>query len=471
MRRVLFSMTISHYAREVGPVAEYFLSREIDTHLLVGWHGATADEYARRCEALGCVVHRVPRELAYSDEFAEPESEPAQAGPRRTLLRRVRSVAGRRIYAVSSFMALVRRARQARRFAERLIEMVEPDVVIGSSYRSCGEVDNGIARAASVRSVPYCCVPQGPYLGERNMIDARVTQLETGMTSHKLLVDESWGNRLLALLVRGWTRRSNGYRFFAWTPRSMLAARLAGMLDPNPWQQPSEFYDVCLVESEFSRQMLVASGYEPEKVVPVGRPILDVVYERLGDPEHERRLFADLGLRPGSPFALFNVEPSYEHQYATQAEHWARFHALMQAMRRTGLDVVLSLHPLSDPSNYRFVEDEYGFILSEQYRIGDLHPYCGISVSFPCSTNVMAELFGKPLVVYDWVGMTKEDYHRADLFRLPGATYAYGAEELVARIAEVTSSPGFGVNVLPAADGYVPATARILQEIETRFDV
>jgi hypothetical protein len=475
MKRALFSMTIYHYAREVGPVAEHFARKGIDVHILVGWRGETADGYAADCATLGMTVHRLPDELALPgswrarDESPEPEKAPPVA--RRGASGRLRSAVGVRVYNLYAFASDVRRMRRARLTARELLERVAPDVVIGSSYRTLGEVDDGLARVAVERSIPYCCVPQSAYLGERNAIEGRRTQLETGMYTPAIAIDHSLANRLYALLWPSWTRKAGDKRIFSWLPKRMFAAWLNGLLAKNVWQQPSELYDLCFVESDFSRRMLLDSGYDAAKVVVVGKPVLDRVFAKRNDPDHERSLYADLVVREGSPFVLFNVEPSYEHRYTTWDEHWARFHGWMTALKRTGLDVVLSLHPMCNPRDYRFVQDEYGFVLSERHKIGDLYPYCGVSVSFPCSTNVFAELFRTPLVIYDWVGLTKEDYPRSDLFRLPGATYAYDADELVDRIAEVARRPEFGARAETSLNGWIPASERILQEIERRFAI
>lgn len=226
-------------------------------------------------------------------------------------------------------------------------------------------------------------------------------------------------------------------RMFMFPPVNMLAARIMGFLQKNPWQVPSRFYDVVFVESEFSRKMLEDSNYDLRKVVVAGKPLLDSVGERLYDPEHFREMCRNLGLGEECGFVLVNVEPAAEHHYASWERHWQLFDTVMRSLERVNRKVVLSLHPLCDYENYRFVEQKFGYRISRQYKIMELYPYCDFVVSFACSTNTLALIFKKRLVIYDWFGMTAESAPRGHLFRIPGALYAYTGSELSARIDEV----------------------------------
>ncbi len=127
----------------------------------------------------------------------------------------------------------------------------------------------------------------------------------------------------------------------------------------------------------------------------------------MDDEEYERAIFAELGLPLHTPFVLFNVEPTYEHNYATWDEHWSTFRRLMTCMQRVPEPVVLSLHPLCNREHYAFVEDEFSHKIAERrsqssIRTGPLRQY-------PSSTNPLASVFDVPLVMYDFLEMTKPE--------------------------------------------------------------
>jgi len=475
--RALFVTSIVHYGREHWPVLRHFAERGAEVHVLVGWRGPTSEEFAARCAASGMTVHRVPGALAYEDKLRErghdaDAIDPSGAAGLPDAERRASSSLRRRVglwvYTVASFFGLLRTILAARRFTAHLVAQIDPDVILGGPNRACGTFDEGIARQASRRRIPYCCIPMSPYLGEYNAVEARFSNVRFGMLQLSGLDARiSRRRRALARAFPLWTREQDGVRIFSWDPKRMLAARLAGLIAENPWRQPADAYDVCYAESAFAEEMLVAGGYPPEKIVVAGKPMLDGVYAHLGDREHEAALYGYLELRDGEPFILLNVEPSFEHEYASWGEHWERFTGLMEGVARTGLPVVLSLHPLCDPRNYRYVEAAYGFKLSERYKIAELYPYCGVSVSFPCSTNLLAAPFGRPLVIYDWYGMTRDDYPRVDVHRLPGALLAYDVEEVVRQIGAVTPPPPFGREDTIREPG--PACATIYADVERRL--
>jgi hypothetical protein len=105
------------------------------------------------------------------------------------------------------------------------------------------------------------------------------------------------------------------------------------------------------------------------------------------------------------------------------------------------MKIVLSLHPLCRIEDYGFVEERAGFKVVDKPAIHEIYPYCRLVVSHPCSTNLLAGDFGKPLVIIDHAEFTREGAARAELFRLPGALYAYSAAELAERLPQALSIP------------------------------
>jgi hypothetical protein len=309
----------------------------------------------------------------------------------------------------------------------------------------------------------YACIPQSPYVGERWAVEARYQRYLEGRFPD-FLVAHSRGNRVLARVFPDWTRTRNGVAMFAHHPQRMLAAWLAGLLDPNPWQQPSDRYDLCFLESDFSRDLLVTSGYPAAKIVVAGKPLLDGSVRRLAKPGAAAALRREVGVEEGQTFVLMNVEPQYEHGMIDRDEHLGRVRTLFRLLGGDGRKVVVSLHPLCDPADYRPVAADEGVSLPERLTIGDLYPVCDVSVSFPCSTNLLAPLFDKPLLIYDFSGLARPESPRADLFRLPGASYAYTVDEVPAALGEVLHTAG-GRGRVPESH----ACAVIRTELESRL--
>ncbi|MGH7380734.1 MAG: hypothetical protein ACREKR_00695 [Candidatus Methylomirabilales bacterium] len=464
MKRALFIFSIVHYYREMFPVARFYKSKGFDVHVVIGYSGASADEAARICEDQGFTVHRPPAALRYGDPLARqdgllraPDAVPeAKPGFRSFVL-----------HSAGALLSSIRRASRVKRHVKGLVATVAPDLIFGGPFHSCLQIDNGIARAARAGRIPYCCLPVFPYLGERNSVEARFDNLESGTKSPIIRVDYNAANRMLAVVFPEWTRSRDGYRVFMFEPLAMWTARLMGLLERNPWQKPVESYDLVFVESEFTRKMLEDSDYNASKIVVSGKPLLDEVFEKLSDENYRTQLYEELGLKNGEGFLLFNVEPNY---YRTSDEYWGYFRSWMESLKDAGRPVVLSLHPLCNPDQYDFVSKEYGHFLARSRKIVELYPYCDGVVSFPCSTNVLIEVFEKPLIIYDVMGHTREGARRADLFRFPGAMYAYDPVEL-ARLVEALASHRIQRGSSARASRRQPACEAIYRAVAERFGV
>jgi hypothetical protein len=248
-------------------------------------------------------------------------------------------------------------------------------------------------------------------------------------------------NRTLARLFVRWTRTlSDSTVAFFWDPALIVAGHLAGLGMNRMWLKPSLDFEKVFVFGEFSRKLLLDAAYPEDKIVVAGQPLLDEILARRDDPVRQAQIASHIGVAPGNPYLLLNVEPSLEHNYATKEEHWCRFHEVMRACSNHGLPVVLSLHPLCDVRNYKFAEAQYGARISTDVTIHELLLSCTVNVSFVCSTNLLAQQFGKPLVVYDYQRIIGRDKESEILYTIPGMLVGRGEEELRRHIATALRS-------------------------------
>jgi hypothetical protein len=455
----LFVFSTGHLAlRELRPVVTHFKQAGWRVAVRIGRSGARAQPAVDGLRADGIDAALIPSGVGYeadtpqSEPLLQAEQEPGSAAaprapaataprgafrlaPRPKLLRRARA-----------FWHHYRHAMRNRRWAERLMAQESPDAVFLNMFHSVGEIDNAVMRAARRDVRPLFCLTNAPYVGELILLVARLNHLRSGMAGREIRADYDAFNRLMARLRPGWTRRlADDTIAFYWDPMRILAADLSGLGLERMWLKPPLGFEKVFVFGEFSRDLLAESGYPPERIVVAGQPLLDEIMRRRDDPGRAGEIAAHIGVPPGSPFLLVNVEPAMEHNYASASEHWEHFHAVMRACTGHGMPVVLSLHPLCDVENYRFAEIQHGVRICTEFAIHELYPDCGISVSFPCSTNLLAPKFEKPLVTYDFCGMVGRDADSERLFRLPGMLVARSEAELRAHIsglvAHAASSP------------------------------
>ncbi|MEW5704564.1 MAG: hypothetical protein AB1781_08285 [Pseudomonadota bacterium] len=443
---VLFVFTAESYHRESAPVISEFVRRDWNVTVLLGFQSDDATRIFESCRQEGIAVEFAPGTVTYG-KAAGTDRTAAAAGPSR---RRTADGAGNPLHGVRSlvrktglmrligFPAKVAACFRKRKAAEAIVARLAPSVVVAGPFHSAGQFDNAIARACRKRGTAMYCLPNSPYLGERILRVARPHHLDHGMAGPVITVEYDWLNRLLGWIFPKWTRRvADGRRLFYWDPLHVLAAELAGLQMNRLWLKPSLDFKRVFVHSAYSRDLLLTDGYPAERIVVSGPPLLDAVWAQIGDAAHETRLFAHIRLPVGSPFILFNVEPSAEHDYCDWDRHWSLFHETMAAVIKCGLPVVLSLHPLCRYEDYRFAEDKYGVTICTEYRIHALYPYCTVSVSFPCSTNLLCDVFGKPLVIYDHFGLTIGEGESCNMHLVPGGMVARSAAELCQHIKSI----------------------------------
>lgn len=435
MPRALFVVSIYNYHREVRPVVAAFLRAGWQVTATIGWLGKTADEAASDYAALGCGVLRLPAEMAYAGMEPDGNKGPVSKGPKPRplatpgVLRRM-----------ASSLRMILRMRNMRDQLSRFMDSLNPDLVFSGPFHSCGWFDNGFVRDARRRGILHCCYPVSAYHGRESAVLARFNNLAMGMLPSILRSDYDLLNRFLAWAFPGWTQTRNGNTIFMWEPVTMLAAWLTGLMERDIWQKPSPDFDAVFVFNRFSRNLLESNGFPMDKVIVSGIPLLDASVTRAADPAARRAMLVDLGLADGEPFLLFNVEPSAEHHYCDWDRHWENFRAMMRLVTAQGLPVVLSLHPLCRPEDYLFAESEFGVRIARRWKIHDLYPVCAFVVSFPCSTNLIAEVFDKPLAIYDFFLMAHPDSPRVAEFRLPGALVGHTIDEIAANVAQLAGA-------------------------------
>jgi hypothetical protein len=472
MNRVLFVASAVSYFREMAPVVWHFAQRGWEVRVLFGSVSPITDVTVTECAAHSIKADVVPADVGYGAEAAAGQdsatSEACPAGSSITgketsvpsmlpdwLRGAIRWSRLGRFLRIPSDLA---RMRRIRKFSDDYIVALKPDVVFQGAYHSVGQIDNGIARACRAQGIPRYCLPNSGYVGARIMPVGRRTHLDTGMASEGILVKYDWVNRLFGAIFPKWTYTlRDGRRIFYWDPVFVFMAWLNGLFFERLWMKPAVDYKRVFVFSEYSFGLLRDDGYPMEKVVIAGQPLLDSVWERSSNRLQQDSLYSYLKLNSGSSFLLVNIEPAAEHSYCSWEKHWENFHAVMKAVTSHGMPVVLSLHPLCDGPRYEFAVEKYGVFICKDYKIHDLYPFCGISISFPCSTNLLAELFSKPLIIYDFFGSTTADEDSAFVHALPNAKIAYTGQELSATISSVLQSD--------LAPGIIKRPLRLASEI------
>jgi hypothetical protein len=434
--RALFFFSAITYVREAEPLVHHFVEKGWQVRVVFGLSGKPVEDYAARLETRGVDVIVAPDEFGYgripSAQDAATQAGGAEPAPKSKYPSIIRALA--RQTGIARLLQVPRqlpRLFRIRRYGKVLLDDWRPSVVFQGTYHSVGQIDNALTGACKRYGIPVFGLPNSPYLGEKSLRVARQNHLKTGMAGDYLRVDYDLFSRILARLFPAWTRQlaDGGTRVFYWDQTRMLSAWLSGLLINRPWLKPSLDFDDVFLFSQFTRSLL-KDDYPAQRLHVYGQPLLDEFLPLIGTPEHAEAVSKATGAPVGQPFTLFNVEPAAEHLYRPWDQHRQDMRVMMQALKERGLPVVLSLHPLCHEQEYAFAETEFGAKICRDMRIHEIYAYCGISVSFPCSTNLLAEPFARPLVIYDLDGLISRDEESREMNWLPNAGIATKASEL-----------------------------------------
>ncbi len=309
---------------------------------------------------------------------------------------------------VSKYVRARRRFRSDRQQAARLLDAVKPRLIVTPSDRTIG-LETALLAEARESGIPSLVIPWCLWT-PRSEIYARAERPACEESVNMSRFVNRWvANRLPNQVI------SSGARSYLFAPgETILAAQNVGILPPRPFA----YFGGCglatrvAVESEALLEMCLARGVEQRAVRLTGRAFTDVVVAHTKNARaHRSELCHQLGLRPHWPIVLCAVPNTAEQDLCSWHQHSEDTRRLFALLHSVGnLNVVLNLHPKSDPETYRTLASEYRFVIAAQHSIEDLIPACDLFVSTFSSTIIMAIGSHKPVVNLDLFGANDDAF-------------------------------------------------------------
>jgi glycosyltransferase involved in cell wall biosynthesis len=186
------------------------------------------------------------------------------------------------------------------------------------------------------------------------------------------------------------------------TPVTTIMLARMNMLPPNPWTIGGGYSDCVTLIGEEDRDRYIEMGVVPEKLVVTGQPSLDPLYKAsCGVSALRATLIKKYGLDADRKLLICAVPQLAEHGVLDWTTHWREIRFLIGALAQTGANVLLSLHPKSQPEQYRFLEGEYGVKILQE-SLGDVLPTADVFTATFSSTVRWAVLLGIPTLVFDF---------------------------------------------------------------------
>jgi len=242
---------------------------------------------------------------------------------------------------------------------------------------------------------------------------------------------------LARLFFPQWIRRY-GPEHVLFQPVSVsLAAWLHGMMASRPWSIAGGRATRAAVESEVARAARLSEGVPASKLVVTGKPSDDLTYKAIARDVGLPRQVTDV-LSDGRPLLVLAVPQLAEHRILPWDEHWAEIEFLFRTLERAWKGPVLaSLHPKSDPDQYRAFASKHGVQIAED-RLQRILPSCDVFVATYSSTVVQAIALAKPTVVVDFYGLDYTFYDNA-----PGVVVTRDRQQLEPVLGRIQTDPAY----------------------------
>ncbi len=352
------------------------------------------------------------------------------------------------------------------RLARQLLGQVEPRLIVVPSDRLIG-LETALIVEATKRNIASLVISWAiaPPNGSA-VYRTRQPGYETTYGMKRLI------NRLVAKWFPQMALEENGEKLLFLPGEVTLAAMSLGIMNPCPWRfVGGGLATLTAVDGQRIHDMAVRQGVPADRLVATGRVSTDSLYRTNVDAaEHRRRLYRKLNIDAELPILLCSVPNLGEHNLCSWEEHWRQTESLFGAMGSLeGVNVVLSLHPKSNPDDYREVAARHGAVIATDEPIERLMPVCDVFIATLSSTVLLAVGCHKPVVLLDIYGMGY------DVFKsCPGAVTVRQKEETLPALRRLFEDRQFHAELAgqqeAEAEQWIQADGKCAQRIIAQAD-
>jgi hypothetical protein len=217
---------------------------------------------------------------------------------------------------------------------------------------------------------------------------------------------KKWIARRLPLQV--FMSQAGPYLFYQAHPT--MALHFMMMLSEDPWCVGGGLSDKVALTGEGDLQRYIKGGMDPSKLAVVGQPSLDTLFDSAREKDKlTEKLNLGYGFDSQKKLLICAVPQLAEHHVFDWETHWKEMDFLVNSLAGTGLNVLLSLHPKSQPEAYLKFEEKPNVRVAFE-PLSTILPAGDIFVATFSSTVRWAVLLGIPTLVVDFYGFDYSVY-------------------------------------------------------------
>lgn len=198
--------------------------------------------------------------------------------------------------------------------------------------------------------------------------------------------------------------------YFHQEPHVLSALRKLGGLSNDPWIIGCGLSDIVCVDSETTSKRYSSEGVPREKLRLVGSPDFDELYKGIESKSALRkRIVEKYDLNAENKIIVIALPQFAEQGVLDWNGHWLEIKYILGQLARTGLSIIVSLHPRAEYEKYTFLEKEFGVCLSVE-PLKNILPIADAFVSVNSSTLVWAILCGVKPFMLDFYGLDSSEF-------------------------------------------------------------
>jgi hypothetical protein len=289
-----------------------------------------------------------------------------------------------------------------KRFAKKLLIKQNVACVLLIADRHAG-IETALVEMANRHGIPSLIVPFAISDAEGSAVYRQATD---GWP--KIYGLDNYKNRVIARMKPEWVYTHNGVPLL-WNPVPwLLAATISGIMPTNPWVLGGGSAWLMAVESQYHQDSFERQGAPVQKMFVSGKPRYDLAAQILQNQNLEQaKICQNFDFDESKSLLVCSVPQMAEHNVLPWLEHWQEVDFLFSSLAslKPDVNILLTLHPKSEYSQYLPRAEKYGLTIAREHTYDQLIPLCDIFVATFSSTVTLAIACQKPAIVIDFYGL------------------------------------------------------------------
>lgn len=195
---------------------------------------------------------------------------------------------------------------------------------------------------------------------------------------------------------------STSGKFVFYNAGVTMALYKNNMLPVNPWIMGGGNSDMIIADGKETKEKYEKLGVPGEKIMITGHQSYDILYQNLINKDNlKKKIYEEYSFDFNKKLIILGVPQLAEHGFLSWPEHWKEIDFLISTLSGLKENLLLSLHPKSDLSRYKFLEKKYNCAISKN-PLADILAIADCYIATFSSTVRWAVLCAIPTIVVDF---------------------------------------------------------------------